>query len=56
MVSYFGGLFLLRFLIVKGTAILFLIAFVSARNQFKVFLGDDGLEPIADFLKTSVAK
>ena len=56
MVSYFGGLFLLRFLIVKGTAILFLIAFVSARNQFKVFLGDDGLEPIADFLKNPVAK
>jgi hypothetical protein len=35
----------------RGLALLYLIAFSSARNQFPALLGENGLLPVPDFLK-----
>lgn len=35
----------------RGTAAIFLIAFIVARNQFPALLGENGLLPVPDFLR-----
>jgi hypothetical protein len=40
-----------RWLFIRGLAALYLIAFLSARNQFPALLGEHGLLPVPRFLK-----
>ncbi len=55
MESYFGDVWLVRFLIQRGLAALYLIAFIVVLQQFKPLLGERGLLPVPLFLKhTSV--
>lgn len=37
----------------RGIALVYLIAFLVARNQFPALLGEDGIEPVTRFLKRS---
>jgi Lipase maturation factor len=48
---WFGGLWLVRLLFVRGLAALYFLAFLSARNQFPALLGERGLLPVTDFLR-----
>lgn len=50
MHDYFGGLWLVRWLFVRGLAAIYLVAFLSALNQFPALLGERGLLPVRDFL------
>src|SRR6185437_8530295 len=45
-----------RLLIQKGMALIYLVAFLSAYNQFVALLGERGLLPVKDLLKTSFFK
>jgi hypothetical protein len=47
---YFDGLWLVRLFFTRGLAALYLLAFVSAYNQFPPLLGERGLLPVRDFL------
>lgn len=50
--SLFGQDYTLaRFLFQKGLAAIYLVAFITALNQFKPLLGENGLLPIPRFLK-----
>src|SRR6266566_6594101 len=51
MDSYFGHVWLVRLLLQRGLAAVYLIAFIVAANQFKPLLGERGLLPVRDFLK-----
>jgi hypothetical protein len=51
LAAYFGDLWLVRLLFQRGLAALYLIAFLSALNQFPALLGEKGLLPAPDFLK-----
>src|SRR5437867_1205168 len=51
MESYFGDVWLVRFLIQRGLAALYLIAFIVVLQQFKPLLGERGLLPVPLFLK-----
>jgi len=47
---WLDGLWLVRLLFLRGVAAIYLIAFVSALNQFPALLGERGLLPVRDFL------
>ena len=49
--AYFDGLWLVRLLFQRGLAAIYLIAFLSALNQFPALLGERGLLPTPDFLE-----
>jgi hypothetical protein len=51
MEHYFGQVWLVRLLVQRGLAAVYLIAFVVAANQFKPLLGERGLLPATDFLE-----
>ena len=51
MESYFGHVWLVRLLVQRGIAAVYLIAFIVAANQFKPLLGERGLQPVSDFLE-----
>src|ERR1700757_3652297 len=51
MQSYFGEVWLVRLLVQRSLAAIYLTAFVSALNQFKALLGERGLLPVSQFLK-----
>src|SRR5207249_4492771 len=48
--SYFGEIWLSRWLFQRGLAAIYVIAFVSALNQFRPLLGERGLLPVPRFL------
>lgn len=48
---YFGDFWLVRLLFQRGLAAIYLIAFLSALNQFPALLGERGLLPVRDFLQ-----
>jgi len=50
MEAYFGELALVRWLVQRGLAGIYLVAFVSALNQFRPLLGERGFLPVRDFL------
>ena len=50
MEQWFDGLWLVRLLFQRGLAAIYLVAFVSALNQFPALLGERGLLPVRDFL------
>jgi hypothetical protein len=51
--KWFGSesLFLTRACLQRGLALIFLIAFLNALNQFKLLLGERGLLPVPQFVK-----
>jgi hypothetical protein len=49
-VTWFGGLWLVRLLFLRGLGAIYLIAFISALNQFPALLGERGLLPLRDFV------
>jgi Lipase maturation factor len=51
MEVYFGHVWLVRLLLQRVLAAIYLIAFIVAANQFKPLLGERGLLPVAAFLK-----
>ncbi len=51
MDSYFGGMEIVRFLFQRSLAVIYLIAFVVALNQFPALLGEKGLLPVPEFIK-----
>lgn len=51
MEGYFGGLALVRLLFERGLAAIYLVAFLSALNQFPALLGERGLLPVRDFIR-----
>ena len=51
MESYFGDVWLVRFLIQRGLAAIYLFAFMVVLQQFKPLLGELGLLPVPLFLK-----
>lgn len=48
---YFGDVWLVRLLLQRATAVLYLIGFTVVLQQFKPLLGERGLLPVPDFLK-----
>lgn len=50
MEGWFGELALVRFVVQRGLACIYAIAFLSAWNQFPALLGERGLLPVPDFL------
>lgn len=46
----FGGYWLTRWTIQRGLALIYLVAFLSAANQFRGLLGEGGLLPVRDLL------
>ncbi|HKS22771.1 MAG TPA: lipase maturation factor family protein [Thermoanaerobaculia bacterium] len=48
--DWFDGLWLVRLLFLRGLAAIYLVAFLSALNQFPALLGERGLLPVRDFL------
>ncbi len=50
MEAYVGELWVVRLLLQRGLAAVYLVAFVSARNQFRPLLGERGLEPAPKLL------
>ncbi len=48
--AYVGGGFVVRLLLQRGLAAIYLLAFVNALNQFKPLLGERGLLPVPAFL------
>src|SRR3954469_276029 len=51
MTAYLGHLWITRLLFQRGLAAIYLIAFISALNQFKPLLGERGLLPVPSFLQ-----
>lgn len=50
MEAYFGELALVRWLVQRGLAGVYFVAFLSALNQFRPLLGERGLLPVPDYL------
>src|SRR6185437_16312963 len=48
---YFGHVWLVRLLVQRSLAVLYLIGFAVVLQQFKPLLGQRGLLPVPDFLK-----
>src|SRR5579883_3295103 len=48
---YFGDDQLVRLLVQRGLAAIYLVAFLVVRNQFKPMLGTNGLLPVPEYLK-----
>ena len=42
-----------RFIFQRALAVVYLVAFVSALNQFRVLLGENGLLPISNFVRAT---
>src|SRR5262245_65714830 len=51
MGDYTDGLWLVRVLLQRGLAALYLVAFAGAVNQFPALLGENGLLPARPFLR-----
>ncbi len=51
MQTYFGDVWLVRFLFQRGLAAIYLIAFLNSLNQFPALLGENGLLPVRDYTK-----
>jgi hypothetical protein len=51
MAAYLGHLWITRLLFQRGLAAIYLVAFISALNQFKPLLGERGLLPVPSFLQ-----
>ena len=51
MKGYFGSFQIGRILILRSLAGIYIIAFISALNQFPALLGENGFLPVADFIK-----
>src|SRR5262245_5128455 len=51
METYFGAVWLVRPLIQRAVAAIYLIGFIVVLNQFKPLLGELGLLPVPNFLK-----
>jgi hypothetical protein len=51
MASYFGSLWWTRFILQRGVAAIYLIAFVSALRQGRALLGEHGLLPAPAYLR-----
>ncbi len=49
--AYFDGLWLSRLLFQRGLAVIYLVAFLGAFNQFEALLGENGLLPVPSYLK-----
>jgi Lipase maturation factor len=49
--GYADGLWLVRLLFQRGLAAIYLVAFLSALNQFKPLLGEKGMLPVPEFLE-----
>ena len=50
MEEYFGPIALVRLLVQRGLAAIYLVAFVSALNQFPALLGERGLLPVGRYV------
>ncbi len=48
------GYWLARWLFERALAVIYLIAFIAARNQFPALLGERGLAPVRSLLRTAV--
>src|SRR5258708_40084790 len=46
-----GGYWLARFVFRRGLALIYLIAFLVALNQFRPLLGERGLLPVTNYVK-----
>jgi hypothetical protein len=53
MDAYVGDVWIVRLILQRSMAALYLVAFVCAFNQFKPLLGEHGLLPVPAFLKRS---
>ncbi len=51
MDSYFGSFQIAKLLIQRTLALIYLVAFLVALNQFSALLGQNGLMPVPDFIK-----
>ncbi len=51
MNAYFDGIWLVRLFYQRGLAAIYLVAFISALNQFRPLLGEHGLLPTPRFLE-----
>lgn len=49
--DYFGGVWIARWLFQRGLAAIYLLAFWGALNQFRVLLGERGLQPAPRFIE-----
>jgi hypothetical protein len=49
--AYFGDVWIVRLLLQRGVAAVYLIAFIAVLRQFKPILGERGLLPVPAFLK-----
>lgn len=50
--NYFGGTQLVRIIFQRSLGLVYLVAFIAALNQFPALLGERGLLPVPDFIKT----
>lgn len=48
---YFGQAWIVRLILQRGMAVIYLVAFLSVVRQFKPLLGENGLLPVPAFLK-----
>ena len=55
MESYFGDVWLVRLLLQRALAAIYLIAFLSGASQFAPLLGERGLLPVPALSETSTA-
>src|SRR5215471_12113112 len=51
MEGYVGSLWWVRLLLQRGVAVIYLLAFVAALDQFRPLLGERGLLPVPEFLR-----
>jgi hypothetical protein len=51
MYAYFGDLWLTRLLVQRGTAAIYVVAFIAVLQQFKPLLGENGLLPVTAYRK-----
>jgi hypothetical protein len=48
---YFDGVWIVRLALQRALATIYLIGFIVALRQFKPLLGENGLQPVPEFLK-----
>ena len=51
MTAYFGDIWIVRLVLQRGLAALYLIAFIAVLRQFKPLLGERGLLPVPEYLE-----
>lgn len=56
METYFNEFVFVRILLERGLAAIYIIAFLTALNQFRPLLGEHGLLPVPQFLKQTTFK